>query len=390
MASPSRLHAAPPSVPSNLEGEIDYESLPAASMGVSALAGGLAGITEHALMFPVDAIKTRMQMIAATPASSALYSGSLGTAWRGVASTEGIASLWRGVSSVVVGAGPAHALHFTTYEYMKKATGAEHAEGLRSVAGTAVSGGLATMANDGLMNPFDVVKQRMQMHGSMHTSVAQCARDILAREGIGAFYVSYPTTIMMTIPFQSLQFVVYEQVRALLNREGHYNPLVHCVAGAAAGAVAAAVTTPLDVCKTLLQTRGSTHDAEVRAAGGMRDAVRLIWRRFGVRGLTRGISARIVSHMPSTAICWTTYEFMKMSLSAAGVGHAPHATPASLSSTATAAPTPSLSSVHASRQSSHGSASGAVRAVKEAAGIASASAPLVGDAESRRMAHLSS
>ncbi|RKO95897.1 mitochondrial carrier, partial [Caulochytrium protostelioides] len=171
--------------------EIDYESLPAASMGVSALAGGLAGITEHALMFPVDAIKTRMQMIAATPASSALYSGSLGTAWRGVASTEGIASLWRGVSSVVVGAGPAHALHFTTYEYMKKATGAEHAEGLRSVAGTAVTGGLATMANDGLMNPFDVVKQRMQMHGSMHTSVAQCARDILAREGIGAFYVSY-------------------------------------------------------------------------------------------------------------------------------------------------------------------------------------------------------
>ncbi|CAG8730809.1 259_t:CDS:2, partial [Acaulospora colombiana] len=35
-------------------------------------------------------------------------------------------------------------------------------------------------------------------------------------------------------------------------------------AGGLAGAVAAAVTTPLDVAKTLLQTRGTSHDAEIR------------------------------------------------------------------------------------------------------------------------------
>lgn len=34
-----------------------------------------------------------------------------------------------------------------------------------------------------------------------------------------------------------------------------YNPIVHMAAGAAAGASAAAITTPLDVIKTLLNTQ---------------------------------------------------------------------------------------------------------------------------------------
>jgi len=40
-----------------------------------------------------------------------------------------------------------------------------------------------------------------------------------------------------------------------LNVERKYNPVVHMVAGAAAGASAAAITTPLDVVKTLLNTQ---------------------------------------------------------------------------------------------------------------------------------------
>lgn len=40
-----------------------------------------------------------------------------------------------------------------------------------------------------------------------------------------------------------------------MNLERKYNPPVHMAAGAAAGACAAAVTTPLDVIKTLLNTQ---------------------------------------------------------------------------------------------------------------------------------------
>jgi hypothetical protein len=40
-----------------------------------------------------------------------------------ITKVEGFRSLWRGLSSVVVGAGPAHAVYFATYETVKHAMG---------------------------------------------------------------------------------------------------------------------------------------------------------------------------------------------------------------------------------------------------------------------------
>ncbi|KAJ3397414.1 Fe(2+) transporter, partial [Chytridiales sp. JEL 0842] len=106
--------------------DVDYESLPNSSVYANLMAGALAGITEHTVMYPFDAIKTRMQII--TPHPSALYS-SVSQALSRIWTTEGFSALWRGVNSVVVGAGPAHALYFATYEHVKDLMGVkEHDE----------------------------------------------------------------------------------------------------------------------------------------------------------------------------------------------------------------------------------------------------------------------
>ena len=55
-----------------------------------------------------------------------------------------------------------------------------------------------------------VVKQRMQVHGSTFPSVASCFRAVYRAEGLSAFYVSYPTTLTMTVPFTAVQFSTYE------------------------------------------------------------------------------------------------------------------------------------------------------------------------------------
>ena len=89
----------------------------------------------------------------------------------------------------------------------------------------------------------------MQLKNSPFRSVFQCAKTVYAKEGLSAFYVSYPTTLTMTVPFTAVQFSVYESLKSLMNPEGVYSPLTHCTAGGIAGAVAAAVTTPLDVAK---------------------------------------------------------------------------------------------------------------------------------------------
>lgn len=61
-----------------------------------------------------------MQVI--TASNVAVYS-SLGNAVQRIASTEGLRTLWRGVASVIMGAGPAHAVHFGTYEAVKELAG---------------------------------------------------------------------------------------------------------------------------------------------------------------------------------------------------------------------------------------------------------------------------
>lgn len=144
----------------------------------------------------------------------------------------------------------------------------------------------------------------MQVHGSSYSSIAQCARHVFRTEGTSAFYVSYPTTLTMTVPFTATQFMAYESLSRVMNPSKKYDPTTHCVAGGLAGGVAAAVTTPLDVIKTLLQTRGTASDPEIRRARGLVAAASIIKQRDGCSGFFRGLRPRIITTMPSTAICW--------------------------------------------------------------------------------------
>ena len=149
-----------------------------------------------------------------------------------------------------------------------------------------------------------VIKQRMQVHGSMYRSIRQCTKAVYKNEGLRAFYISYPTTISMTVPFTALQFSAYGSISQYLNPSRDYNPTTHMVAGGLAGGLAAALTTPLDVIKTLLQTRGTAKDNELRHAKGMFDAAAIIKRQHGYGGFIRGLQPRILTTVPSTAICW--------------------------------------------------------------------------------------
>ncbi|KAI7870592.1 mitochondrial carrier domain-containing protein [Spinellus fusiger] len=299
-----------------MEDDYDYESLGNQSTLVqNAMAGALAGIAEHSAMYPLDSIKTRTQVIqtvrtpalsAALPHTSITVQSTNPIAFKTVQST---ASLWRGVNSVVMGAGPAHALHFATYEACKDAFGANQPG--HHLLAAAAAAACATLAHDSLMNPFDVIKQRMQLRDSTYQTVRECARKVYAKEGLKAFYVSLPTTFAMSVPFQSIQFATYEYFRKVINPSGEYDPKTHVAAGGLAGMVASSITTPLDVAKTLLQTRGQSHDPRIRAAMGLRDAARIIRERYGIRGFFRGFQPRVLTHMPSAAISWSVYEYFK-------------------------------------------------------------------------------
>lgn len=288
--------------------EDEYESLPASASPLThMMAGALAGITEHTVTYPIDAVKTRMQVL--RPHPTAVYSSTM-HALHSISSQEGLLRLWRGVGSVVLGAGPAHAIYFASYERMKRLL--VKGEASSSPIAVGMAGAVATATADAFMTPFDVVKQRMQVHSSPYSGIFSCARSILRNEGLSGFFVSYPTTLILNIPFHMIQFPVYEAIRALLNTDDTYSPTSHVIAGGLAGGTAAFFTTPIDVVKTTLQTRNLV-DGQIR---GMVEAARLLLKERGPSAFLMGAVPRALTFVPGTAVCWLVYEYFKATLQA--------------------------------------------------------------------------
>ncbi|OAD59991.1 Mitoferrin-1, partial [Eufriesea mexicana] len=278
-----------------------YETLPTSSVAVHMTAGAFAGIMEHCVMYPLDSVKTRMQAL--TPSSTG--GGGVRTVLRKMIQQEGFLRPIRGITAVVVGAGPAHALYFSCYEFVKNRLLSSRTHPELNVAVYGTAGCVATLLHDGIMNPAEVVKQRLQMYNSPYRNVATCIRNIYKNEGVYAFYRSYTTQLTMNVPFQMIHFITYEIAQVFTNPDHIYNPIAHMISGALAGAIAAAVTTPLDVCKTLLNTQSGVQTQ------GMIDAFKTVYRYGGLRGYFRGLNARVLYQMPATTICWSTYEFFK-------------------------------------------------------------------------------
>ncbi|CAH2275019.1 mitoferrin-1 [Pelobates cultripes] len=133
----------------------EYESLPeGASPVIHMLAGAVAGVLEHTVMYPVDSVKTRMQSLQPDP--NAKYKG-VGEALKRMIRTEGLLTPLRGINVTMLGAGPAHALYFACYEKMKTSIGSMINHAGNSHVANGVAGSLATLLHDAVMNPAEVL-----------------------------------------------------------------------------------------------------------------------------------------------------------------------------------------------------------------------------------------
>jgi len=308
------------------------------SFAQHAVAGSIAGMAEHSMMFPIDTIKTLMQT---RPVGLAGGSSSAVVVVSQLWSVHGVARFWRGVQTMFTGCVPAHGAYFTIYETAKPALSrmlttnshrGNNALGSGQYGGALAAGGavaLGTVAHDVIMTPMDVCKQRLQL-GLYHNRMFDCACAIMRQEGLRAFVLSYPTTLLMNMPYALVMGSVNESLRHAMHPDGAYTLSAYLLAGAGAGAAAAAFTNPLDVVKTRLQTQhlacmlpsaaAPPHESARACPSaplvyrGLAHTVSAIWQQEGLRGFFRGIGPRMLIHAPSVAICWSTYETIKHTL----------------------------------------------------------------------------
>ena len=163
-----------------------------------------------------------------------------------------------------------------------------------------------------------------------YNGMYHCVRSIMRSEGIIAFYRSLPLTVAMNIPYGCVLIAVNESMRTILSPIIN-SQLTHTTnqsvgivtalaSGAVAGGIAAAITTPLDVIKTRLQTQqlqpcpnqsGATVHAIKDVYSNPMDVVRYIWTTERWLGFSRGMLPRILTNAPAAGISWAVYEGVK-------------------------------------------------------------------------------
>jgi len=323
------------------------------------IAGSIAGIAEHIVMFPADTIKTHMQCDSCLTSDS--YTGS--SVIR-LIKQRGILRLWRGVSTMFVACVPAHMAYFSIYETCKSYTGANDTNEHHPFA-AAISGATATFFHDVIMTPMDVVKQRLQL--GQYRGTIDCFRTIFNAEGTRAFFLSFPTTLAMNLPYGGAMMASNESLRRILRPDGNLTLTDHIISSSLGAATASFITTPLDVVKTRLQTQSfsyttssnhsnarisvisrtfystldklrgnhsSSNFQSIRTSQtgrssclpsnckmnqplryhGLFNTFSVIFKQEGFIGLFRGALPRVCVATPSMTIAWTTYEFVKSKL----------------------------------------------------------------------------
>ncbi|KAL1569572.1 S-adenosylmethionine carrier 1, chloroplastic/mitochondrial [Salvia divinorum] len=187
--------------------------------------GVIAGVVVETVLYPIDTIKTRLQ-----------------------AARGGGQIILKGLYSGLAGVLPASAVFVGVYEPAKQKLLMTLPENL-SVVAHLTAGALGGIAASFIRVPTEVVKQRTQT--GQFNSAPNAIRMIVAKESFKGLYVGYGSFLLRDLPFDAIQFCIYEQLR--LERSEN------AVIGAFAGALTGAITTPLDVIKTRLMVQGSTN-----------------------------------------------------------------------------------------------------------------------------------
>jgi solute carrier family 25 S-adenosylmethionine transporter 26 len=213
----------------------------------------------------------------------------------------------------MAGSFPAAATFWATYEFGKSVLAPALQGGPFAAAAPAAAAALADVAVTAVRNPFEVVKQQMQ--SGLHATTGQAVRTILRVDGLRGLYAGYFSTVLREIPFDAIEFALYEALKARLSAHRRRDLVLweNAALGSVAGGVAAALTTPLDVIKTRLMTQ--TRTAAADRYTGVVDAFVRIRREEGPGALLAGIRPRVAWISLGGAIFIGSFEELKRRLS---------------------------------------------------------------------------
>lgn len=268
-------------------------------------------------VYPAMLIRTRLQV----QKGKSLYGGTY-DAFRKILRAEGVRGLYRGfmVNTFTLISGQAY---ITTYELVRKYVSNYSKD---NTVKSLVAGGSASLVAQSITVPIDMISQQLMMQGegeyltrfkvkpkatpgAKHRVTFGQTRDIIAQifaaDGFRGFYRGYVASLLTYIPNSAVWWPFYhfyaEQFSKMAPSDCPHLVL-QAMAGPLAAATASTVTNPMDVVRARVQVEGRTS-----VIGTFKELL----REEGFWGMTKGLSARIISSTPTAIVMVVGYETLK-------------------------------------------------------------------------------
>lgn len=220
-------------------------------------AGAIAGISEILVMYPLDIVKTRIQLQSSKGTEVDSYNG-MADCFKKIVRNEGFNRLYRGIGAPIIMEAPKRATKFAANEFWgafyRDLTGASKMNQPLSILAGASAGATESIA----VVPFDLIKIRMQDRSSIgkYSGLVDCVVKTIKAEGPLALYNGFESTMWRHSLWNAGYFGCIYQVREYLPKSDNQTTqlLNTLISGAIGGTVGTILNTPMDVVKSRIQS----------------------------------------------------------------------------------------------------------------------------------------
>ncbi|KAE8331177.1 mitochondrial carrier domain-containing protein [Aspergillus sergii] len=220
-------------------------------------AGAVAGVSEILVMYPLDVVKTRVQLQSGTRVAGEEFYTGMFDCLRKIVKNEGASRLYRGISAPILMEAPKRATKFAANDSWGSFYRGLFGVDKQTQSLAVLTGATAGATESFVVVPFELVKIRLQDRASKYNGMLDVVKKIVQTEGPLALYNGLESTLWRHILWNAGYFGCIFQVRAQLPKvepgnktEQTRNDLIAGTIGGTAGTI---LNTPMDVVKSRIQ-----------------------------------------------------------------------------------------------------------------------------------------
>jgi len=267
-------------------------------------AGAIAGISEVLTFYPLDVVKTRMQL-----ETGKSRHGLVGT-FRNIIREEGVGRLYRGLLPPLLLEAPKRAVKFASNDFWGKTFLNLYGESKMTQNLSILTGCSAGATESFVVVPFELVKIKLQDKTSTFKGPMDVLKQVIRKDGLLGLYAGMESTFWRQVYWNGGYFGCIHQVKTLLPKPDSPQAQLmnNFVSGAIGGFAGTVLNTPFDVVKSRIQGAESIPGVKLKY-NWTYPALVTIAREEGLAALYKGFVPKVLRLAPGGGVLLLVVEF---------------------------------------------------------------------------------